>query len=228
MDREFELLKKIKVEKEEDFNSLPKRLPQDELDEILKNVIINYTYLYNNEEKTIDEEVNAIVDNMYIILDTLVRMGVHPGFIFDTLATYNYERIKNANKLAYSGKKNQRNDIFFPYSAVRNELKLMNDYNYVGYDENLYLCYDKILTINKELNLPYSTVPKKIDGNRKKGIFISITNQRNNIMNADDIIDESIYLVDLLYTSVNMLVEMGINPEVILTNRINEEKGKHI
>lgn len=228
MDIEFELLKRMKAEKGEDFFDTPTRLSSSELDEVLKKIIQNYSFLHDRSEHTLEEEIEIIKENMFIILDTLVRMGVHPGFIIAALTRYNFEKLKNNDKIIYNNGRKKSSGVLFPYGDVRNELRLMNNFNYQGYHTDLSHCYDDILLMDKTLSLPYSTEPKKLDLNRKQAIYISITNQRNQIANADDIIDESIYIVDLLYTSVSMLVEMGINSYKILINKILEEfeKGK--
>ena len=228
MDKEFELLKRTKALNGEDFFDTPTRLSPDELDEVIKQILQNYSYLWNSENKTIEEEVEIIKNNMYIILDTLVRMGVHPGFIIVALTKYNFEKLQNKDRIIYNNGRKKTNNILFPYNDVRKELKLMDNFNYRGYNTDYSLCYDDILSMDQKLNIPYSKEPCKIDDIRKKGIFLSISNQVNQINTADDIIDECIYLVDLLYTSVNILVEMGIKDDKLLINKIIEEgeKGK--
>ena len=228
MDKEFELLKRTKALNGEDFFDTPTRLSPGELDEVIKKILQNYSYLWYGDDKTIEEEVDIIKNNMYLILDTLVRMGVHPGFIMVALTRYNYEKLKNQDRIIYNSGRKKSNNILFPYNDVRKELKLMNNINYCGYNTNFSHCYDDILSMNQKLNIPYSKEPCKIDNVRKKGIFLSVSNQVNQINIADDIIDESIYLVDLLYTSVNILVEMGIKDDKLLINKIMEEgeKGK--
>jgi len=231
MDKEFELLKRVKAEKGEDFNDTPTRLSNDELDELLKNIIINYSslcYDYNNNNKDMDvnEEADIIVNNIYLLLDILVKMGVHPGFIMVLLTEYNRKKVKYNDRIAYNVGRKKTNGVYFPYGDVRKELKLMKDFNYQGYNTSLEQCYDDILLMDREFSLSYSVEPTKLSKERKQAYFISITNQRNQIDNADDIIDESIYLVDLIYTSICMLVEMGINPNKILINKINEESEK--
>ncbi len=226
MDIEFELLKRMKAENGEDFFDTPTRLSSDELDEALKTIVQNYSFLHDGSEHTLEEEIEIIKENMYVILDTLVRMGVHPGFIIAALTNYNFEKLKNKDRIIYNNGRKKSSGVLFPYADVRRELRLMNNFNYQGYRTDLSHCYDDILLMDKTLSLPYSTEPKKLDLSRKQAIYISITNQRNQIANADDIIDESIYIVDLLYTSVCMLVEMGINPYKILINKILEESEK--
>lgn len=232
MDREFELLKRIKADNGEDFNDTPTRLSDNELDGYLKEIIINFSTLCydKNQNRNIDEETNIIVNNIYLLIDILVKMGVHPGFIIVALTEYNRKKVKYNDRIAYNNGRKKTNGVFFPYNDVRKELKLMNDFNYQGYDTSLSNCYDDILSMDKEFSLSYSANPTKLSYERKQAYFISITNQRNQIANADDIIDESIYLVDLIYTSLCMLVEMGVNPDKLLINRIEEErkKGKHI
>lgn len=228
MDREFELLKKQKAENDEDFSALPKKLETDEILDGMTKVIETYTFLYDGRELDIDEEVKIIVDNIYTILDLLVKMGVHPGFIFNTLLKYKQDQLEHKDDVLYNWKRKAADTVYFPYNDVREELNLMNNYNYQGNNEGLALCSDKILTMNKKFKLPYSVTPIKIDKERKQEIYFRLINQRDSVINSDDIIDESISLIDMLYTSINLLVEMGIDDDKLLINRINmeEEKGK--
>ena len=226
MDREFELLKRMKISKGEDYNEIPTRLPNHELEEFLKKIVVNYSFLFYDNSQTLEEEIQIIIDNIYTLLDVLVRMGVHPGFILAALVNYNREKIKNKDRIAYNNGKKKKDAIFFPYADVRKELKLMKNLNYTGYNTSLSHHYSDILTINKEFSLPYSENPVKLNEERKKTYFISMINQRNNAAEADDIIDESIYIVDLIYTSICLLVEMGINPDKIIINKIIEESEK--
>ena len=156
-------------------------------------------------------------------------MGVHPGFILAALTRYNHDKMKNKDRIAYNSGRKKTDVIFFPYDEVRKELKLMNNFNYKGYNTNLDHCYEDILLMDKEFILPHYSNPTKLTKERKQSYYISMTNQRSNVDNADDIIDESIYIVDLIYTSISLLVEMGIDPDNMLINKIQEEmeKGKH-
>lgn len=228
MDKEFELLKRTKALNGEDFSVKPTRLSPGELEEVIKEVLQNYSFLWNSENKTIEEEVEIIKNNMYIILDTLVRMGVHPGLIMAALTQYNYEKLKNKDRIIYNNGRKKSNNFFFPYKDVRKELYLMENLNYHGYNTDYSHCYNDIVSTYIKLNIPYSKEPCKIDDVSKKGFFLSISNKINQINTADDMLDESLYLVDLLYTSVNILVEMGIKDDKLLINKIIEEgeKGK--
>ena len=226
MDREFELLKRIKAENDKDFSATPKRLSLEELDEGTKKVMSNFYTLYKNEDKQVEEEKKLLIENLYAILDILVKMGIHPGFIFNKICEYNRERIIKGDIQPAGAAVKKRNTVFFPYGEVKEELKKMQDYNYQGHNISLDLCYDSILTMNKELKLPYSKIPTVLDKSRKDSYYADSYSCWINLINADDITEESVYLVKLLYNVVSMLVEMGIDPYKLLENKIYEENEK--
>ena len=228
MDKEFELLKRVKADKGEEFSDVPTRLSQNELESDLRKVIVNFSFLYNGGKLSVDDEKEIIVTNIYILLDILVKMGVHPGFILATLCKYNYEKIKNKDSIAYNSRGKKYNGIFFPYDEIRKELKRMNNFNYTGYNTELHHCYDDIKYVNDKFKIPYYKEPTVLSNDRKQSIYFSIVNQRTHISNADDIIDECVYLVDLIYTSISILVEMGIKPEKLLLDKIENEGEKEI
>lgn len=225
MDRE---LLRIKKNNDKNPSNRIKRINEDDMSNILRELNINITELYTmklNDDIDIDKFASNFAKNIYIILEAFNEMGMFPDCFFDVIIKMNikYKTFHdNSNRLRgdyklfdKTGLSHQTDELIKEaiakglYRGNNSSQKDISDY------------YREVSEFFKKFN-----IPSNIKTNEAcKAIFYDLWNNMTNITYrlyiSEDLIDDIEYLSRLLFEYLCFFVGMGINPKEYLDAYIN-------
>ena len=182
------------------------RLNNELVEQYSKKLFNNIGDLYycDNEEKMSE----IIVENIYDILCMLVDMNIQPNYFLDIIVK---DKISELN-----------GERVLPYSDVIVGLKLLNKFNDEESDYDADYYYNVISNINKKYNL----ADKNITISMIKAFSIKMSNLIYDYNAANDIIDEIVALMRLLYVNIDVSVRINVNLKDALNEYISRKNKK--
>lgn len=224
-----------------DNNKGYSRISDEVMLEYIEAMNVNMSYLYyyshkNEGEYDINEYVDNIIDNIYIILNIFNEMNVYPGYFFRKIFEMNEKYFARKRESKNEGKIDirLRGDYKFfnetKLSAwVASEIKkgLVDGY----YQEKKYPntnisdAFLEVLALFQQYDIPYKITTKEEYRRAFSDISLNYYNINNELLNSNfDFVDVEC-LCRLLFEYVSFFVAIGINPKKYLDKYI-EEKGK--
>ena len=217
------------------------RIPDKTMLKYIETMNVNMSYLYyysykNDVEYDINEFVDKIIANIYIILNIFNEMNVYPGYFFRKIFEMNekYFARKRESKKDENKDNWLRGDYkFFNETGlsawVATEMKkgLVDGY----YQEKKYPntnisdAFLEVLALFQQYDIPYKVTTKEEYRRAFGDISINYSNIGNELLNSSfDFVDVEC-LCRLLFEYISFFVAIGVNPKKYLDKYI-EEKGK--
>mgnify|MGYP002627343668 CR=1 FL=1 len=229
MDIEYEKIKEIRGNNQEELSEVPKMVDTLQMQEIIRNINGNINdFKIAAANKDLDSSINALTKVLYSILDGFVQEGIYPGSIFDIVLLYKFDRIWMDGKIHY----NEFHEIVpprnwsIPYNDFRKELSLMESGNYQMSENDLEKDYEKVVELYIQSGFPYRNELSLIDEKEANKLSYRLYYMLESYLNSDDSLEVAQRLGEILYTVMCTFVEMGCNPKEYLDSYIEERKGK--
>ena len=201
----------------------------------LSNIIVslnaNMAYLYNinnNPNVSIDDYINKIISNIYIILEAFNEMDIYPDYFYNVFFMVNEEY----RSLASQGRINGKEDLY-NFSEFRGKISYMMEKGLQNGNYKLTSTrvrdigeyYDEMVDFLHKYYLPCEVMTVEMC----KEMFTYIYNDvnsciNNNLSNSPYISDDVECLSRLLFDYIQFFAAIGINPKEYLDKYIMEQK----
>ena len=205
-----------------DTKKYPDRLSDVEMLEISKALMQQMSKYYEAEgDNTLEEQRDAMIRNVYIILKTLAKMGISPDYIMHTII-----QNKLGNVLTSSSGDDVKDSAIVLFDKIRREVEEMKEPNYYGGLSNIEGDYHNFKKIFDTLEMDYSDEETTLSKNAANNYYFRKVNEIYAYSDGNDLIDDVYYLVSMLYTDMCTFVRMGINPITYLNDFLDEKENK--
>lgn len=223
-----EIAKIRRLKDDNESNSSPKRIDDEKMTEIQRELNENLTKLYDmqkNDNLNVEEFAKGFIKNIYIVLNTFEEMGVYPDYFYDVIMKMNIEykkAVDDSNRLRGNYRLFDKTGLSLKVNKMI-EKGLNNGYYRIqAYPrKDISDAFLELSAFFEGFNIPHN-ITNKSDINK---IFGDIQNNVTNIMYrfyaSDDIIDDVEYLSRLLFEYLCFYVAVGINPKEYLDEQIN-------
>ena len=231
-------LSKIRLlkNKSEEMDSDTIKLEEGPLNKKILKLNYNITYLYNMIRKDcvdINEFINRLTENIYVVLTMFDEMGVYPDYFYDEIVKMNLNyklNIDNNNRLQGNYRLFKQNELS---SRIGELIKSGKEHgygkisNYPGKDiEN---AYSNMIAFFDIFHIPHNI--RTVE--QCKEAFNEIKYNYQNIMqdlgNSDYDYEDIEYFSRLLFEFLSFFVSIGVNPKEYLDEYIEKhakEEGK--
>ena len=229
MDIEFERIRNIKERNGEEYNSLPHKLSDDVIRKIYEELFSNYAdYSVCCKQKNIEGAIKSIINIIYLSLDGLVTAGIYPSSIIDAIVFSKISKIWNDGKLHYNDVKEIVNpsDWKHPYHDIDDAISRMELNVYDKENKNIEDVYLEIQDAYKKLNFSYSDSPCFLNYQRNSYFGNNLYNNALHLLNCDYKGEDAFYIGNILYYSLSVLVEMGVNPKNYFDALLQEKENE--
>lgn len=184
----------------------PRRLTEDLFRR--KNIELNrtlYDFYTSQRNDDLSGQIEAIINNLYIVIDICARMGIQPDGILDAFIKnkVNNESDSNEVKVHISGLSDR-------------EVNMMKNYRYAYSDDSDVIeSYLKLKEVFDNRKIPYNSEVNKLSRADFERCFIALVNVLTNYQDSLDVKDDAYRLGNLLYHDLYTLIQMGVSPDYI-------------
>ena len=233
MNAEIKRIRKERGETEK-INYEPKKIEDDRLIELVHDLNVNITDLYNmkKEPMNIDAFIEKFIANIYIIIDTFNEMGVYPDYFYDEILKMNidYKKlIKNNNDLR--GNYRLFNEIDLSAGVAEYIRKGLDNgrHHFQAYQEKtIDDAFLEMLGFFQKYEIPYNQPTEEYCKKICSDIAFNHANIIEELTNSDYLFVDIECLSRLLFEYISFFVAMGIYPKKYLDEYIDtKEKEKH-
>ena len=230
MNAEVSKIRKERNLKDERYGIL-NRLSEEEVLETVKSLNSNLAELtFFGKQSDVNDFVDTYIENIYIILDVCARMNLFPDYFFDLVMKKNvgykgienrylpYDSMEIKKKIANSYKAELQKNIEYGIENMRFKLHASGKRNINDTFVETASFYQKYqLPIGELSDKPFETL-KRHD--------VRFYRYADDLVNADDVVEEVESLVNMIFEYLSCFVELGINPTEILNKCIEEKFSK--
>ena len=199
------------------------------LDKIYK-LNINMTHLYNinnNPEAKIDEYVEKIISNIYLILDMFNDMGIYPDYFYDVIVKMNieYRNLVTDGKIRGNYGLYQLVNFSAKISQLIKEGLLFGKHQIDPVNsKDIGECFVEMISFFQKYNMSYNNKSIEACQLAFKDIYYNVNNIINNTLNNSDFTFVDIEcMARLLFEYISFFAAIGINPKPYLDEYIERE-----
>ena len=207
------------------------KIDPDLLLEKIYKLNINMAYLYNinkNPQASIDEYINKIISNIYLILDMFNDMGVYPDYFYDIIVKMNIEY----RNLVSDGKIRGNYGLYemINFSAKISELikEGLNNGKYqldLTKSKDISECFVEMVSFFQRFGISYNNRTIEMCQSTFKDIYYNVNNIINNTLNNSDFLFVDIEcMTRLLFEYLSFFAAIGVNPKLYLDEYIDREE----
>ena len=231
MNAEIAKIRKIR-NKSEVFDYNPKRISDSRMNEIVYELNTNFSDLYAMQKKDdidINDFVNKIITNVYLVLNMFNEMGVYPDYFYDAIVKMNieYRKIVDANN-SLRGNYGLFNEVKLS-SHVAKVIKvgLENGYYHIqAYPmKDINDAFLEMVGFFQAYNIPYNINTKEQCKKVFQDINFNHINIISQLLTSDYIFVDIECMARLLFEYLSFFVSMGIQPKEYLDQCINDVEG---
>ena len=225
-------LSKIRKNKglEENVNGNITKINPDNLLERIVNLNTNMSSLYSinhNPNAKIEDYIEKIINNIYLILDMFNDMGIYPDYFYDVIVKINIEYRNLVSDGKIRGNYSLYHVAGFPFKISKMiETGLSNRKYQINLTENKDIseCFVEMVSFFQKYNLPYNVKTLEMCQQMFGDIYYNINNIINNTLNNSDYISDDIECLSrLLFEYISFFVAIGVNPKPYLDEYIEKQ-----
>ena len=183
----------------------------------------------NNKKNNINGCIENIVLIIYNLLNTLVQQGIYPDNLLQLMIFDDLQKIWPDKTSHY----NKRGAVIYPenYESISrkidNEILSMKNGNYQKVNKRIGRHYSDIINYYKISNKEYNEQPTCINEKDMVEYQLSLCFALENYGGCCDYVEEEAEcLVNCLYKTMKLCVEMGFNPEKYVDELIDAMEKK--
>ena len=221
-----------KIRKSRNYDEIisgePKRISDDRLNEMVIELNRNLSDLYMmecNNEIDIDEFINRLTANIYLILSMFNEMGVYPDYFYDEIFKMNveYKRlIQNNNAIRGNYRLFKEINLSARVAeGIKNGLE-KGYYRIQSYQKkNLNDAFLEMIGFFQAFNMPYNI--RTVEQCKKvfNDIKFNHINIIESLLNSDFIFEDIECLARLLFEYMTFFASMGVYPKQYIDNYID-------
>ena len=162
----------------------------------------------------LDDYVEKIVQNIYIILKLFARLNIYPEGFFEIIKERKEKQINN-----------REDNIVDFYKKIDREFSYLKSKKSPSLLEDIGVTYDKLVQFYQKNNLAYNNPDKINDLKYMDDLCIKNGFITEKIMITDSFDEDIENLMNLMFIYMSFLVDVGINPKDKLSEIIEENKN---
>ncbi len=233
MNAEISKIRKLR-NMDEIIDSEPERINPNKMTEIIHRLNHNMGELYHKQYHgniTINDFVNKFIENIYIVLNLFIEMGIYPDYFYKEIVKMNIAYKKQVKDNTVRGRYHifrSTNLSVETIEAIKAGLKNQDCYSNPS-DSDINDAYLEMIKFFRAFNIPHGITTEEHIINSFNDIDYNIKSIMNQLTNSDDLFDDVECLSRLLFDYISFFVLIGINPKQDLDDYIDiMEMTKHL